>query len=225
MPAIYLVRHGQASFGAENYDQLSQLGFRQGELLGETLAQARFKPAAVVCGSMQRHVQTAEACLKAMKHPPYWQEERGLDEFDHMDIIRVHNPRLTDHASLSAYLKEQDEPRAAFEQLFQAAIAQWIRGEGEYRETWPAFRDRVDDAIRRLACVLESGEQLLVFSSGGPVSVAAQSLLGFPDEYWPAFSRGLVNAGVTRLVGRPGSLRLASLNEHLHLTHDLISYR
>lgn len=225
MPAIYLVRHGQASFGADNYDQLSQLGYRQGELLGENLGRLRVTPASVVCGSMQRHAQTAEACLKAMQHPPYWQEERGLDEFDHMDIIRAHDPRLTDHKSLAAHLKQQDEPRAAFEELFQAAIAQWIRGEGDYRESWPDFRARVRDALQRLAGALESGEQLLVFSSGGPVAVAAQSLLGFPDEDWPAFSRGLVNAGVTRLVGRPGDLRLASLNEHLHLAHELISYR
>ncbi len=225
MPAIYLVRHGQASFGAENYDQLSRLGYRQGELLGENLARLRMVPASVVCGSMQRHGQTAEACLQAMKHPPYWQEERGLDEFDHMDIIRSHDPRLTDHKSLAEHLRRQDEPRAAFEELFQAAIAQWIRGEGDYRESWPGFRNRVQDAIQRLAGALSSGETLLVFSSGGPVAVAAQSLLGFPDEDWPAFSRGLVNAGVTRLVGRPGNLRLASLNEHLHLAHEVVSYR
>lgn len=225
MPAIYLVRHGQASFGADNYDQLSQLGYRQGELLGEALARLRVTPASVVCGSMQRHAQTAEACLKAMQHPPYWQEEPGLDEFDHMDIIRNHDARLADPGSLAEHLRQQEEPRVAFEELFQAAIAQWVRGEGEYRENWPDFRARVQDALQRLAGALESGDQLLVFSSGGPVAVAAQSFLGFPDHDWPAFSRGLVNAGVTRLVGRSGDLRLASLNEHLHLAHDVVSYR
>lgn len=225
MPAIYLVRHGQASFGADNYDQLSQLGYRQGQVLGETLARLRVTPASVVCGSMQRHAQTAEACLQAMQHPPYWQEEPGMDEFDHMDIIRNHDARLTDPASLAEHLRQHAEPRAAFEALFQAAIAQWVRGDGDYREDWPDFRARVQDALQRLARALDSGEQLLVFSSGGPVAVAAQSFLGFPDADWPAFSRGLVNAGVTRVVGQPGDLRLASLNEHLHLGHDLISYR
>ena len=225
MPAIYLVRHGQASFGAENYDQLSQLGYRQGEMLGKTLYQLRVVPTAVVCGNMQRHVQTAEACLKAMNHAPWWQEDQGLNEFDHMEIIQQHNPKLVDHGTMAAYLREHEHPREAFENLFQASIAQWIRGHGDYRESWPQFRERVQEAIHRLGSVLQSGEQLLIFSSGGPIAVAAQAQLDFPDDHWPAFSRGLVNAGVTRLVGRPGHFRLASLNEHLHLNEELLSYR
>ena len=27
MPVIYLIRHGQASFGKEDYDQLSEMGW------------------------------------------------------------------------------------------------------------------------------------------------------------------------------------------------------
>ena len=35
MGTLYLVRHGQASFGSANYDQLSALGQRQCRRLGE----------------------------------------------------------------------------------------------------------------------------------------------------------------------------------------------
>ena len=35
MGTLYLVRHGQASFGAADYDNLSELGHRQAVRLGE----------------------------------------------------------------------------------------------------------------------------------------------------------------------------------------------
>jgi broad specificity phosphatase PhoE len=225
MPAIYLIRHGQASFGAADYDQLSPLGYRQGEALGRTLDAAGLLPAAVVCGRMKRHAQTAEACLGAMKHPAYWQEEAGLDEFDHMEIIGTHRPDLVNHGEMAAFLKSQPHPAAAFEELFQQAMLQWIRGEGDYRESWQAFRQRVTESVHRLAGALNSGESLLIFSSGGPIGVMAQQFLGFPDEDWPAFSRRLVNAGLTRLAGRADNLQLVSLNEHLYLNGELLSYR
>lgn len=38
MAELYLVRHGQASFGTENYDRLSALGEQQGVWLGEYFA-------------------------------------------------------------------------------------------------------------------------------------------------------------------------------------------
>ena len=37
MGSIYLIRHGQASLGAANYDELSPLGVRQSQLCGEFL--------------------------------------------------------------------------------------------------------------------------------------------------------------------------------------------
>jgi len=33
MPVVYLIRHGQASFGAQDYDVLSATGHRQAEVL------------------------------------------------------------------------------------------------------------------------------------------------------------------------------------------------
>ncbi len=37
MGQIYLVRHGQASFGSADYDQLSTLGAEQAQMLGGSL--------------------------------------------------------------------------------------------------------------------------------------------------------------------------------------------
>ena len=61
MGLILLVRHGQASWGAADYDQLSPLGEKQGEVLGSWLAKAGVRPTRLVGGTMRRHRQTAEA--------------------------------------------------------------------------------------------------------------------------------------------------------------------
>ena len=34
MGAIYLVRHGQAAFGTDDYDRLTEIGYTQAHLLG-----------------------------------------------------------------------------------------------------------------------------------------------------------------------------------------------
>ena len=44
MPALYLIRHGQASFGAEDYDQLSDLGMRQSQHVGEYFSAQGIQP-------------------------------------------------------------------------------------------------------------------------------------------------------------------------------------
>ena len=61
MGAIYLVRHGQASFGAAEYDALSPLGVEQAGILGAALKQRGLSFDRIVSGPMRRHRQTAEA--------------------------------------------------------------------------------------------------------------------------------------------------------------------
>ena len=39
MAELVLIRHGQASFGADDYDKLSDMGWRQSRWLGEYFAE------------------------------------------------------------------------------------------------------------------------------------------------------------------------------------------
>ena len=54
MGTLYLVRHGQASFGAEDYDQLSALGHRQCVALGQYWRERGMRFDAVLTGSLKR---------------------------------------------------------------------------------------------------------------------------------------------------------------------------
>ena len=60
MGTLYLVRHGQASFGAADYDQLSDLGRRQSERLGRYWRERGITFDAVLTGTLRRHAQTWE---------------------------------------------------------------------------------------------------------------------------------------------------------------------
>ena len=86
MCILYLVRHGQASFSADNYDTLSTKGQQQATLLGEYLAQKQLTPDAVFAGSMLRHNQTAELSLVSANNAPVLINDARLNEYDHEHI-------------------------------------------------------------------------------------------------------------------------------------------
>lgn len=225
MPVIYLIRHGQASFGAENYDALSDHGWEQSRVLGRHLREQNLGAPRVLCGAMQRHRETAEAALEALGLPAEWHTDAGFNEYDHQSLMRVHWPESQDRAVLTRWMSEQAQPRRAFQARFEEALRRWQRDEDDYPERWPAFRERVLASLYSLANGLESGDSALVFTSGGAISVAIQHLLGLDEEALITFNRGLVNTSVTRLLVNTGRLRLATLNEHLHLGGDLLTYR
>ena len=96
MGVVYLVRHGQASFGAADYDQLSELGVTQAKVLGEALRTRLPRADSVVTGTMARHRQTADACLSALGVAVPHQRMAGFNEYDHEEIIVRHIPRYAD---------------------------------------------------------------------------------------------------------------------------------
>lgn len=225
MPVIYLIRHGQASFGAENYDALSEHGWAQSRVLGRHLRQQALGAPRAICGAMRRHRETAEAVLEELELPREWATNDGFDEYDHRNLMAVHWPESRDHTTLTQWLGQQAQPRRAFQARFEEALRRWQRNQDSYAETWPAFRERVLAGLYSLANGLERSDSALVFTSGGAISVAIQHLLGLGDEALIQFNRGLVNTSVTRLLVNQGNLRLATLNEHLHLGSDLMTYR
>ncbi len=107
MGAIYLVRHGQASFGAENYDLLSPLGEEQSRFLGRWMRDTGQPLSQVVLGTATRHRQTAEHCLQVFGGDSgEWQVERGFDEFDHHEVLVRYRPELADRAAFGATMPE-----------------------------------------------------------------------------------------------------------------------
>lgn len=235
MGQIYLVRHGQACFGSEEYDRLSPLGLQQARLLGEWFGHLNQRFQHVVSGSMQRHRQTAETCIgalpKRMRVESDWDIDPGFNEYDHHQVLARHWPAFDDPAMVRNFLAQTEHPKRAFQQIFEQATARWMSGEhdADYGESWPAFRARCTDALRRLTENVARSQNIVVFTSGGTIAALCQQVLGLQDRQTAELSWSLVNCSVTKLFYRPDRLSLGYLNNFAHLEWlgepDAVTYR
>jgi broad specificity phosphatase PhoE len=227
MSVIYLVRHAQASFGLSDYDRLSLQGEQQAARLGEALSDRGPRPELVVSGAMRRHARTARIALATAGVKTAVAVDDGFNEFDHDQVIVAHKPAYKRRAVLLADLARTGHPAHAFQEMFTEATARWVRGDGDgYAESFTAFCQRAEDAVRRTAEQLGKGETAVVFTSGGPIAAVVGRLFAGNDDLWLTLNRVAVNTGITKLVfGRRG-LTAVTYNEHGHLDGtDLLSYR
>ena len=227
MPSILLVRHGQASFGARDYDVLSADGAVQAAALADELARRDLTVDGVVCGGLERQRDTAAPIAETfgveIATDPRW-DEYEMDDIlaSHTDTsVRVHRPPGADRPTVSS---------GEFQDILERGIVEWIRAgdAGPAAETWPAFRSRVSAALEAVAARAGSGATSVVVTSAGVIAAVCVELLALPGESFIAFNRVAINTGLTKIVhGRRGST-LVSFNEHGHLERgerSLVSYR
>ncbi|MCC5878721.1 MAG: histidine phosphatase family protein [Idiomarina sp.] len=233
MASIYLMRHGQASFASDDYDQLSALGIEQARFNGRLLAQQGRVPSRVIHGDLRRQQQSVEALLEGFaqagcKELPSTTTVSAWNEFDHTDVIAMHAKEAGD---LRQLVVQSDDKEATFASYFVAAMRRWVEGhpEAEYKESFNAFHQRVDNELQRLSQSLGARERVLVVTSGGPISMVAKRLLNMDVETALALNWRLVNGGLSKVaVSAPVAtadsaapevrLQLISLNEHLHFS-------
>lgn len=218
MGAIYLVRHGQASFGAEDYDALSPRGFEQSTVVGAELARREITFTQIRSGTLARQRDTAATALKVLGSDVPVVEDPRWNEYDHVDIARHH-----------AGGAPQEDSRA-YQGVLDAALTAWTTAgeDGPCAETWPAFLARCRAALEDLVASLRKGEHALVFSSGGVIATICGLLLGAPEVGLLKLNRVTANGGITKLVSGRGGVTLLSFNEHPHFEADaasLLTYR
>jgi len=229
MATIYLIRHGQASFGKENYDQLSPRGWEQGRVLGRWLA-GKVQPAAVFGGNMERHRETVEAIASGFGEAlPDMQAVEGLNEFDHLQVVQRLRPEWADRHRMASDLAAFPKPARAFQQAFEKAMARWVSGEfdSDYTESWATFRARVITALNELIEFADGGDTL-VSTSGGPIAVIAQHLLELSDHKALEMNSVIANTSVTRVLHSGPRRSLAVFNNYSHLEAEdsaLVTFR
>ena len=209
MGNLYLVRHGQASFGAADYDNLSSLGVQQSVRLGEYFAQKGIQFDAVLTGSLRRHAQTWAGIAKgaALEHDPLvWP---GLNEYDSEAVIQAIHPQP---------LQKPDTPevyRHHF-RLLRDGLRQWMNGvvSPKGMPTYTEFVHGVSSALDhvRQNC---SGNVLMV-SSGGPISTAVGHLLGTTPETTIELNLRIRNSSVTEFDFNPKRYALVTYNTLPH---------
>ena len=229
MATIYLVRHGQASFGKENYDQLSPRGWEQGKILGRWLAD-KVEPGAIFGGNLQRHRETVEAITTGYGVSlPDMQVLEGLNEFDHLEVVERLRPEWADKQVMARDLASFPKPARAFQQAFEKAVTRWVSGEfdQEYSETWHGFRQRVGHALDQLI-ELADGADVIVSTSGGPIAVIAQRLLELSDHKALEMNNVIANTSVSRILYSGPRRSLAVFNNYSHLEAEdpaLVTFR
>ncbi|MEC3980763.1 histidine phosphatase family protein [Amycolatopsis sp. H20-H5] len=219
MGAIYLVRHGQASFGAADYDQLSPRGFEQSTVVGAELLRRGVEFSQARSGSLARQRDTAATAMKVLGSGIDVVEDPRWNEYDHVDIA-------THHAGGT----QQGDDSRAYQAALDGALSAWVdAGEtGPCAETWPAFLGRVRGALAEVVASLGKGEHAVVFTSGGVIAAVCGALIGTPEAGLLKLNRVTVNAGITKLVSGRGGVTLLSFNEHPHFEAEaaaLLTYR
>ena len=213
MGTLYLVRHGQASFGAADYDQLSPLGQQQCQALGEWFRGRGVVFEAQLRGTLRRHEQSLAALLQGYGAPstaPAALEWPGLNEYDGEAIVRALNPEpIADPRTPEGY-------RAHF-RLLRLGLQRWMAGDllpvgmGTYAE----FAAGVASA---LAHVRQNHEgDVLVVSSGGPISTAVGQVLGTSAETTIELNLRIRNSSLTEFAFTPKRHMLVAYNHLPHL--------
>ncbi|GGY69676.1 histidine phosphatase family protein [Marinobacter zhanjiangensis] len=218
MATIHLIRHGQASFGDDNYDQLSAIGWQQARVLGQWLA-GKVQPDVVIGGDMQRHRETVEAIASGYRTDfPDMQVASGFNEFDHAAVVHRLKPEWADRERMQADLQTAEKPAKFFQQTFVKAVDRWASGDydSEYPETWLQFKTRVQQALDDLVDWANGGE-VFVSTSGGPIAVILQSLLGISDQKTLGLNEVIANTSVTRVLYSGRRRSLAVFNNYSHL--------
>ena len=215
MGKLYLIRHGQASFGADDYDKLSELGFRQSAKIPDHFASV---PVRLIRGSMRRHAETAETAFAGREIL----EDAGWNEFDHREVLRVHRPEIENKEEVMKLLMAQTNPGKFMEEEFREAMRKWIGGRENYGESFLQFRSRVLDALMRLFAEAEQSKEreIAVVSS-----LLMTHFLELEPERMISFNLGIANASVTTFLFSKGRVSLDYYNNYSHLGPELVSFR
>ncbi|WP_296445648.1 histidine phosphatase family protein [Rhodoferax sp. UBA5149] len=212
MGTLYLVRHGQASFGAENYDQLSTLGQQQSVRLGEYFRQKGLTFDAVLTGTLRRQQQTYAGIREGGGFDLEAQAWPGLNEYDSEAVIAAIHP---------CKLQKPDTPelyRHHF-RLLRDGLTQWMNGVVS-PHGMPSYRDFQQGVISALDHIRKDCDgNVLIVSSGGPISTAIGHVLGTTPETTIELNMRIRNSAISEFAFNPKRHTLLTYNTLPHLDH------
>ena len=212
MGNLYLVRHGQASFGAADYDNLSELGHQQSAKLGEHFRDAGVRFDAVITGTLKRHVQTWQGIAQGMQRANgdalAWP---GLNEYDPVAIIRAIHPEPLQKPTTPEQVKGHFR-------LLRDGLAAWMQGKTE-----PVGMPNYGEFLAGVTSALDHvrahhfGKNVLIVSSGGPISTAVGHVLGASPEATIELNLRIKNSALSEFAFTAKRLMLVSYNTVPHL--------
>jgi broad specificity phosphatase PhoE len=210
MPVVLLIRHGQASFGADDYDELSEHGRHQCQQVAAELGRRRLRDPVVVHGTLRRQRDTAALALPGLPA----RVDRRWDEYDHLVLLERYAQPDPDAPPPTSSRQVQG--------LLDTALGAWVQ---DPDGGWDAFRDGARDALDELLAGLPKGRDAVVVTSGGILAAVCGGLLGLGAAGVVALNRVTVNGAITTLVAGSSGTSLLTFNEHAHLDAADVTYR
>ena len=219
MAKIYLVRHGQASFEADNYDELSAIGCKQSSAVGEF-----FKAQGVVfdefwCGTLNRHQQTlAQIILELeLEKAPEVNLTPDLNEYDFKKIIKTYIElnNLSDTYNKKEYIS-----------LLRNSLSAWQSSKLNIpnNETWIDFTQRIKTFCMEQKAKHSSQRNILVVASGGSCSAIIQNILDLANDKFIDLNIQTANCSITEVYFNENNMWLSSFNNLGHLERRLLTY-
>jgi broad specificity phosphatase PhoE len=239
MSTLALVRHAQASFFSENYDQLSPVGQRQARLLGEYWVRRGVRFDEVYTGPRARQIETANLAGKAFaKAGLFWPEPQTVPEIDEhqadqliklaMHEIAAEYPKVGRlHADYRAAQTPHDKHRT-FQLMFEDVVKLWVAGKAATPgiESWDEFSGRVRAGMKRILDDEARGRNVAAFSSVGAITVWMGTALACSDHVALDLGWRLRNCSITEFVFTQGRITLEGFNAYPHLPDpELWTYR
>lgn len=238
MSSIYLIRHGQASFGTDDYDRLSELGCRQAEVLGEYLHGCGLVFGAVYSGELSRQRKTAVIASRGMVEESEHIIDARFNEIDNDGQVRHLLPELLEaDPALKPIVDRAFETHSSkdYQKIIERVFNRWVdpdSGTPEGLQSWADYSGGTRNALQELMQREGSGKRVAVFTSGGTIATLVGQVLGLGGHQTYAFYEPIINCSITVLLYNRGRASLSYFNDHSFLDligrqcgESLLSYR
>ncbi len=235
MSTIYLVRHGQASFGEADYDQLSALGYRQADVVGEYLRDQEIRLDAAYSGDLKRQQETAQRALASQPHAVPLTIDPRFNEVRNDEHLEYLLPRVLDsHPETKALVDKGLRESKDYQKVIDAVFNYWVSPAcSDHRvQSWADYSGGVRDAMAEVVRTEGSGRTVAIFTSGGTIATIVAQVLGLTGEQTYPFYEPIFNCSITQLFYSGSRVSLSYFNDRSFLQvlgrqagENLISYR
>ena len=220
MADLLIIRHGQASFGADNYDQLSTLGQRQADLTGEFLSQSGVHFTAAFSGDLSRQRETGERILAQLEDAPSLVIDPRLNEVQTDEQMAVMTPLLCEQdPRFATLMADMNKDSKSFQKIIETVFNYWVSPNCQVAgiQSWQDYSAGVVSAFEAARASAESGSTSAIFTSGGTIATLVGHVLGLTADRVYEFYEPVFNCSITRLIFNSRKCSLSTFNDVSHL--------
>ena len=221
MTIIHLVRHGQASFGKEDYDNLSEIGLEQAFRLGQYFKTLNVNFDKILVGTLKRQIQTYNQIIKSYDKSIDYESTPLLNEYDVKSV-------LMGYVKGRCLTKDELHDKKIHFNLLRSAVAAWSENKISHyvNETWYEFDERAQKCLKIINNT--KPKSILVVSSGGTISMILKQILSLPSSQFVNLHFQIFNSSYSKITISEFGMSLSLFNSIAHLDNkknsDLITY-